>query len=68
MRGQHHEFARVAVGHREIPTTPMARGGFQAYGICNDGTEIIGQTRATVGESILTLQAALDERGKGETV
>ena len=68
MRGQHHEFARVPVGHRVIPDTALARGGIQAYGTCNDGTEITGQTKPTMGESILTLQAALDQRGKGETV
>lgn len=68
MRGQHHEFARVALGHRVIPTTALARGGIQAYGTCNDGAEVVGEIKPTMGESILTLQSKLDERGKGETV
>lgn len=68
MRSQHHEFARVQVGHREIPQTPMGRGGIQAFGLTNDGTEVRGETRPTFAESIMTLQAALDKRGKGETV
>lgn len=68
MRGQHHEFARTQVGHREIPTTPLARGGVQAYAITRDGEEVLGQTRPTISESIITLQAALAERGLGETV